>query len=88
MYIIAIAWIYVVVLMAATEKNLTAGVLTFLFYGLLPCAILLWILGRNHRQFKRHVKQQQESQSPESENSTLSDHHVHKPNGHQTTADK
>jgi len=75
MYIIAIAWIYVVVLMAATEKNFTAGVLTFLFYGLLPCAILLWVLGRNHRRFKQHTKQQQ----------SLSDDHMHEPNSEQTT---
>ena len=33
MYIIAIAWMYVVVLMAATEKSVTAGLLTFIFYG-------------------------------------------------------
>ena len=56
MYIIAIAWIYVVTLMAATEKTVTAGLLTFVFYGLLPCALLLWILGVNHRRFKKHQK--------------------------------
>jgi biotin transporter BioY len=56
MYIIAIAWIYVVTLMAATEKTFAAGLLTFIFYGLLPCALLLWILGVNHRRFKKHQK--------------------------------
>lgn len=55
MYIIAIAWMYVTILMAATEKSLVAGLLTFIFYGLIPCAILLWILGAKHRRFKsRH----------------------------------
>lgn len=49
MYIIAIAWLYVVILMAATEKSLATGLLTFIFYGLLPCALLLWILGVKHR---------------------------------------
>lgn len=49
MYIIAIAWMYVVILMAATEKSVTAGLLTFIFYGLLPCALLLWLLGVKHR---------------------------------------
>lgn len=53
MYIIAIAWLYVVTLMAATEKTIAAGLLTFIFYGLLPCALLLWILGVKHRKFKR-----------------------------------
>ncbi|OIR04460.1 hypothetical protein GALL_133910 [mine drainage metagenome] len=53
MYIIAIAWLYVVTLMAATEKTIVAGLLTFIFYGLLPCALLLWILGAKHRKFKK-----------------------------------
>ena len=53
MYIIAIAWMYVVTLMAATEKSIVAGLLTFLFYGLLPCALFLWLLGVKHRKFKQ-----------------------------------
>jgi len=32
LYLIAIAWIYVVMLMALTENSIVAGVLTFLFY--------------------------------------------------------
>jgi biotin transporter BioY len=56
MYIIAIAWLYVVILMSATEKSVAAGLLTFVFYGLLPCALLLWILGVKHR---RHYKNRQ-----------------------------
>jgi biotin transporter BioY len=56
MYIIAIAWMYVVVLMAATEKSVVAGLLTFIFYGLLPCALLLWLLGVKHRRHQ-HNKQ-------------------------------
>jgi len=42
--------------MAATEKSIAAGLLTFIFYGLLPCALLLWILGVKHR---RHYKNRQ-----------------------------
>lgn len=57
MYIIAIAWLYVTVLMAATEKTVAAGLLTFVFYGLLPCALLLWLLGVKHRKFKQSSKQ-------------------------------
>jgi biotin transporter BioY len=53
MYIIVIAWLYVTVLMAATEKTITAGLLTFIFYGLLPCALLLWLLGVKHRRYKQ-----------------------------------
>ncbi len=57
MYIIAIAWLYVTVLMAATEKTVVSGILTFIFYGLLPCALLLWILGIKHRRHKRATKE-------------------------------
>jgi hypothetical protein len=53
MYIIAIAWLYLVTLMAATETTITAGLLTFFFYGLMPCALLLWLLGVKHR---RHIQ--------------------------------
>ncbi|MSP85832.1 MAG: hypothetical protein EXR38_02080 [Methylotenera sp.] len=56
MYIIAIAWMYVVTLMAATEKTLTAGFMTFIFYGLLPCALLLWLLGVKHRRYIQQKK--------------------------------
>ena len=49
MYVIAIGWLYVTLLMAATEPNLTAGVLTFVFYGVAPLALLLWLLGTPQR---------------------------------------
>jgi hypothetical protein len=45
MYIVAIGWLFVTVLMALTETNVTAGILTFILYGLLPLALLLWIFG-------------------------------------------
>ncbi len=64
MYIILIAWMYVVVLIAATEKTITAGILTFLFYGLIPCAILLWLLGVKHRRFKKAAKVHTEKSNP------------------------
>ena len=44
-YIVAIAWLYVVILMSVTETNVTAGILTFVFYGLLPLSVLLWLIG-------------------------------------------
>lgn len=74
MYIIAIAWIYVVTLMAATEKSLTAGLLTFIFYGAIPCALLLWLLGTKHR---RHKK-----------NRHLLDKNMHAPDHHNAQTDE
>lgn len=49
MYIIAIAWLYVTLLMAATESSFVGGVLTFLLYGLGPLALFVWVLGRRRR---------------------------------------
>ncbi len=46
MYIIAIGWLYVTVLMAFTESDMVAGVLSFVLYGLAPTALLLWLFGR------------------------------------------
>jgi hypothetical protein len=46
MYIVAIAWIYVTLLMAATEPSFVGGVLTFVLYGLAPLALLVCVLGR------------------------------------------
>lgn len=45
MYIIAIGWLWVALMMAITEANAVAGTLSFVFYGMLPCALLLWLLG-------------------------------------------
>lgn len=59
MYIVAIAWLYVTVLMAATEPSITAGVLTFLFYGLLPCALFVWIFGAPQRNRNRQKTEAQ-----------------------------
>lgn len=49
MHIVVIAWLYVTILMAATEPSLVGAVLTFVFYGLAPLAIFLFIFGRRRR---------------------------------------
>ena len=53
MYVIAIGWLYVTLLMAATEPNLTAGVLTFAVYGAAPLALFLWLFGTPQRNRNR-----------------------------------
>jgi hypothetical protein len=53
MYIIAIGWLWVTLLMALTEPNIVAGVLSFTFYGLLPCSLLMWLLGTPARRRKK-----------------------------------
>lgn len=52
--IVAIGWLYVTVLMAASQATVLAAIGTLLFYGLLPTGILMYImlapLRRRHRQ--------------------------------------
>lgn len=45
MYLIAIAWIYVVLLVAIANTTVVGGVLTFLLAGLGPLALFLWLFG-------------------------------------------
>jgi cytochrome c biogenesis protein CcdA len=46
MLIVAVAWIYVVLLMALTETSVVAGIMTFLSYCVLPLSIIYYIFGR------------------------------------------
>lgn len=60
MYLVAIAWIYVVLMMAVAEAMSTQGTLlgaffTLLLYGVLPLAVLLYILGTPHRRRARRM---------------------------------
>jgi len=50
MHIVALAWMFVVVLMAVAEATSTQGTVlgalfTFLLYGLMPLAIVLYVMG-------------------------------------------
>ena len=53
MMIIAIAWLYVVFMMSITEQSATAGVLTFLLYGIFPLTIVLYLMGTPQRKRNR-----------------------------------
>jgi hypothetical protein len=53
MYIVAIAWIYVVFMMSITEHSVVAGIMTFLLYGVLPLAIILYLMGTPQRKRNR-----------------------------------
>jgi hypothetical protein len=58
MYLIAIAWGYVVLMMAVAEATSTHGtvlgaVITLVLYGLLPAGLLLYILGTPGRKRRR-----------------------------------
>ena len=67
MYIIAIAWLYVTLLMAATESSFVGGVLTFLLYGVGPLALFLYVFGRRRR--SRSVPVRQSTDQPDGHHS-------------------
>lgn len=60
MYIVAIAWLYVALLATAAETTIVGGVLTFLFYGLAPLSLFLWLFGtpaRRRRSAERALRE-------------------------------
>ena len=61
MYVVAIGWLWVVLMMALTEASLTAGLLTFFFYGLAPLA-LLWLAGTPARRRRQSVPDEKSRQ--------------------------
>lgn len=62
MYLVAIAWIYVVLMMAVAEATspngtLVGAVFTALMYGALPLAIVLYILNTPQRRRTRRARE-------------------------------
>jgi hypothetical protein len=57
MYIVAIAWLYVVLLSAVSDTTVVGGVLTFIFWGMGPLALFLWLVGTpaRHRSASKRV---------------------------------
>ena len=67
MTVVAIAWIYVVLMMALVEAlspqgTVLGAVFTFLLYGVLPLAIVLYVLGTPAR---RRARARAEAPAPE-----------------------
>jgi mannose/fructose/N-acetylgalactosamine-specific phosphotransferase system component IID len=63
MMIVALAWIYVVLMMALAEAlspqgTVLGAVITLVMYGVLPLAIVLYILGTPGRRRARRVAEQ------------------------------
>jgi biotin transporter BioY len=63
MFIVAIGWMYVVLMMSIAEDTAVAGVMTFILYGLLPVAILLYLSGGGKRKRRRMAEQQRRAEA-------------------------
>ena len=81
MYIVAIAWLYVALMMALTEHSLISGISTFLFYGLGPLSLVMYLLATPQRWRRKkkaeelaranYVAQQQEMNRDDEASSSL-----------------
>lgn len=54
--IVAIAWIYVVLMMSITEHSVVAGIMTFLLYCVLPLTIILYLMATPQRRRRRQAE--------------------------------
>lgn len=78
MYLVVIAWLYVTLMMAVAEATNTTGSLlgafiTFVFYGLLPAGLLVYIFGtpaRKRALREREAQQQQEQEASQARAAT------------------
>jgi hypothetical protein len=80
MYIVAIAWIYVALMMGVAEATNTngtvlGGIVTFILYGILPTAIIIYIMDAPRRKRVRLSLEREASEPAKSQN------------GHDTQAD-
>jgi hypothetical protein len=65
MYLVAIAWIYVALMMAVAEATNTNGtvigaIVTFVLYGVVPVSIVMYLLGTPSRNKARKARERAE----------------------------
>jgi len=70
MHLVAIAWIYVVLMMAVAEALSSQGtvlgaVITFVLYGVLPLSVVLYIMGAPTRRQARRIAETAISGAPD-----------------------
>lgn len=64
MYLVIIAWLYVAVLMTVAEATnhngtLLGAIVTFFLYGLMPIALVVYLMGRPARRQARALREAQ-----------------------------
>jgi membrane protein implicated in regulation of membrane protease activity len=85
MYLVAIAWFYVALMMALAEAvssqgSILGAIVTFLLYGLLPISIVLYVMGApRRRDARRRAEQAQQQSSPPSAQGDRGDHSAAEP---------
>ena len=71
MYIVAIAWMYVALMMAIAEAthangSLLGAVITFFLYGVGPLVLVMYLMATPQRRRARRLREQQELENPSS----------------------
>jgi small-conductance mechanosensitive channel len=87
MYIVAIAWMYVVLMMSIAEHSVIAGIMTFLMYGIAPLTIILYLTGGRRRKRRRALAKKQMN-APEEYSGALTSPENHAPTNAPTNAQK
>jgi membrane protein implicated in regulation of membrane protease activity len=70
MFLVVIAWMFVVLTMSAAEAISSQGTLlgaffTFVLYGALPLSIVLYVMGAPGRRRRRKAAEEQPPRSPD-----------------------
>jgi hypothetical protein len=86
MYIVAIAWIYVALMMSVAEAANTngtvlGGIVTFILYGILPTAIIIYIMDAPRRKRVRLALEREASEPAKSQNGHETQTDTPKPSG-------
>ena len=73
MYIVAIAWIYVALMMGVAEATNTngtvlGGIVTFILYGILPTSIIIYIMDSPRRKKVRMAREHEAAELTKSQN--------------------
>ena len=68
MYLVAIAWLYVAVMMAIAEAahsqgSILGAIITLLLYGVLPLLLVLYVMGTPMRRRQRLQQEQAQAQA-------------------------
>jgi mannose/fructose/N-acetylgalactosamine-specific phosphotransferase system component IID len=84
MYIVAIAWIYVALMMGVAEATNTngtvlGGIVTFILYGILPTSIIIYIMDSPRRKKVRMAREHEAAELAKSQNGNETQANTPKP---------
>ena len=84
MYIVAIAWIYVALMMGVAEATNTngtvlGGIVTFILYGILPTSIIIYIMDSPRRKKVRMAREHEATDLAKSQNGNETQANTPKP---------